>query len=455
MRSSGGVTSLFLRPWLETLMSSPVESFRPRALPGSSPTRIRSWDDALKHAAKALEIHAPPDRHDERWLYTRAQDFLPPLTDSGEIAASPESELGTELTPPTSSEEVLLLEDGKLGDPEARRRDGLRHGVTLRTMREAWSEDPALMKRIALRSPIRDRYFVWWNTAHLDDGYVVVVSRERPHHRPLQILWRSPNALAVRRLLLILEPGARLDLVECEAARPNQLRHLVRDIHLEREATLHHALLDVPGVNENWLWTTGVVADEKAAYHALGVHAGARKARHEICVDLIGARAHATLDAAVLLPSKHVFDLQTEIVHRADATESRQLVHAATSARATAVYGGTIVVESATKGVVAHQQSRGLLLDPASDIDSRPELHIRSDDVLCTHGASIGAIDPEGLFYLQSRGLNASQARALLLRAFALRVLETFPAAASAALRTTLAERLEVLVRLLVPEAGL
>ena len=90
-----------------------------------------------------------------------------------------------------------------------------------------------------------------------------------------------------------------------------------------------------------------------------------------------------------------------------------------------------------------------------SDIDSRPELHIRSDDVLCTHGASIGAIDPEGLFYLQSRGLNASQARALLLRAFALRVLETFPAAASAALRTTLAERLEVLVRLLVPEAGL
>ena len=436
-------------------MSSPVESFRPRALSGSSPTRIRSWDDARTHAEKALEVHAPPDRHDERWRYTRAQDFLPPLAGRDETTVSAERKLGTELTSPTPSEEILLLEDGKIGDPEARRRDGLRHDVSLRSLREAWSEDPTLMKRIVLSSPIRDRYFVWWNTAHLDDGYVIVVSRERPHDRPLQILWRSPNAVAVRRLLLVLEPGARLDFVECETAHPNQLRHLVRDIHLGREATLHHALLDAPGVRENWLWTTGVVVDEGAAYHALGVHAGARKARHEICVDLSGARAQATLDAAVLLPSKHVFDLQTEIVHRADATESRQLVHSATAARATAVYGGTIVVESATKGAVAHQQSRGLLLDPASDINSRPELHIRSDDVLCTHGASIGAIDPEGLFYLQSRGLNASQARALLLRAFALRVLETFPAAASEVLRTALAERLEVLVRLLVPEVAL
>ena len=416
---------------------------KPHVFPGP-----RDWQDYQNQTAVVLGDQTPPDSHDERWRYTRAQDFLPPV--STEEASEPRRR--TALDRAFFSDETLVMTPGSLDTPRKRQACGRRHGLSLWTLEEAWAQHPELLQPVLSRSPVRDHYFVRWNTAHLGEGYCIYIPRERPPDRPLELLWQDANPVTVRRLILVLESGARLDLVESETGLRSGLRNVVREIDLHPQAKLRHTLLDSLGEHEIWLWTTGVCIHERAAYHARAVHAGNHRARHELRIALQGAEARATLNFASLLVPRYVFDLQTEILHRADATESRQIVHAAAAGHARAVYGGTVVVEAGTHEALAHQQSRGLLLERGAEVDTRPELRIHSDDVRCTHGASIGELDPDILFYLQSRGVDPARARALLLQAFASQALdESNTRTGDAPLSPPITAQLLTLVRRLVP----
>jgi Fe-S cluster assembly protein SufD len=424
----------------------------PSPLPEKAPhsPHTLGWRDYREETLRHLAGESPPDGRDEHWRYTRAQDFCPPLPSAETTPARTQE---TEFDALFPAEETLVLGPGALDDPQARRTWEQCHGLIVRTLDEAWEQEPDLLRPVLERSPVRDQYFVRWNTAHLKEGYCLRVRGNRAVGRTLKILWKETEPAAIRRTILVLEPGAQLDLVEGEAGLPGGWRNVVREIHVRPHARLRHLLLDSLEKEETWLWTTGVCVDEDSSYELLAVHAGNKRARHDLHISLQGLQSRAALNAVALLPTRRHLDLQTEIRHRSDRTESRQLVHIAAAEQAHGVYGGNVVVEPATHDTLAHQQSRGLLLSGRAEIDTRPELRIHSDDVRCSHGASVGELDPEILFYLRSRGIDLDRARALLLEAFAAQVFNESNVEQDSGLRAPVTARLSALVRLLVKDS--
>ena len=155
---------------------------------------------------------------------------------------------------------------------------------------------------------------------------------------------------------------------------------------------------------------------------------GARLSRQQPWLRLAEG-AEAGLDGLALLDSHQVADTHSFLLHAEPHATSHQLHKCIVDGQARAIFNGQIRVAPRAQGTDARQQSRNLLLSEAARVDTKPQLEIYADDVKCSHGATVGQLDPEELFYLQSRGLNADDARNLLTYGFAADVLNRIPVA--------------------------
>jgi Fe-S cluster assembly protein SufD len=145
---------------------------------------------------------------------------------------------------------------------------------------------------------------------------------------------------------------------------------------------------------------------------------GARLARAEIHARLAGPNATAHLNAAQLLGGSQHADFTTVISHDAPNCASRQTVKTVLTGRSRGVFQGKIEVARAAQKTDGYQMNQALLLSPDAEMDSKPQLEIYADDVKCSHGATVGELDGEQLFYLRSRGVPEAEARMMLVRAF-------------------------------------
>lgn len=416
-----------------------------------SPMISTAWSNHRNASLSILERLPLPDSKNERWRYTQGRDFL---LDQPHVplAYDPQPRDPPPRLLPAGSSDVLTISQGLLSDSSFHQEIKRLTDLGCETLEEALLHHSRETVHLLDRSRIKDEYFVHWNTVRCTQGLVIRVPRSRPA-QPLELLWSHRQSPSLFRLVLIVGSGARLQLIEQESSQRDTLRHIVREIFLEQGAELDHVLLDdVDDDGGRWLWTTGVHLDEGASYRGIALHTGARKARHDWHVFLEGRGAHSQLHAVSMLGPDRVCDLETDVRHRGDGTISRQLVHISATARAHGIYGGSVTIAQRTKGVDAQQQIRGLQLDRAANIDARPELHIHSDDVRATHGASIGEIDPLSLFYLRSRGLDEWYSRALLLDAFSQRVLTEMDGSLPTVTAEALSMRLRAISLRLVPE---
>ncbi len=215
-----------------------------------------------------------------------------------------------------------------------------------------------------------------------------------------------------------LGQGASLTLLEVAAGQGVYWHNPVTEIALAAQATLNHYRLQEESAEAFHLAT--IVADvaEDALYNAFSLVLGARLSRAEIHARLAGPNARAHLNAAQLLRGRQHGDITTVVSHLAPAGSSRQTVKSVLSDHARGVFQGKIAVDRVAQKTDGYQMSQALLLSPRAEMDVKPELEIFADDVKCSHGATIGALDPEQLFYLRSRGIPEAQARAMLIRAF-------------------------------------
>jgi Fe-S cluster assembly protein SufD len=159
-----------------------------------------------------------------------------------------------------------------------------------------------------------------------------------------------------------------------------------------------------------------VAAD--AMYRAHIADFGGKLSRSELHVALEGEGAEAHLSGVSLLSNKRHADVTTHITHEVGNTHSTQLFKLIAADHSRGVYQGKISVAKGANGSDSRQTAKGLLLGERAEIDLKPELEILADDVKCAHGAAIGDLDPESLFYLRSRGIAGAEARAMLMRAF-------------------------------------
>ena len=220
------------------------------------------------------------------------------------------------------------------------------------------------------------------------------------------------------RFSVLLEEGASLQLLEIARGEGLYVSNLVLEVELRERARLTHVLLQDEGRQALHFSTVYAAVGQGASYDSFTLTLGAALARHEVHARLQGRGAAVQVNGAQLLSGTQHADLTSTIAHDAPACTSRQTVKNVLSGSARAVFQGKIVVARVAQKTDGYQMNQALLLSDTAEIDSKPELEIYADDVKCSHGATAGALDEEQLFYLRSRGIPATEAHAILVRAF-------------------------------------
>ena len=236
---------------------------------------------------------------------------------------------------------------------------------------------------------------------------------------------RADQAFAFHlRHRIRLAEQATLTLVEIDKGDGVYWQNSVFEIELAAGARFQHFRLQQE--SEAAFNTTSLYANiaRGAAYEHFTLTLGARLSRTEIEANLLGENALAHLNAAQLLGGGQHGDFTSIIRHKAPNCPSRQTVKSVLAGKAHGVFQGKIEVDQIAQKTDGYQMSQALLLSPHAEMDIKPELQIFADDVKCSHGATIGALDEEQVFYLRSRGIPEADARQILIRAFLEEALE-------------------------------
>jgi Fe-S cluster assembly protein SufD len=386
-------------------------------------------DSALRAAAAAAfkEAGLPggaPGRRIEAWKFTS----LRPLAEADFARSEPRHEAETTLAG------LLLLDAPRIVFVDGQLRDDLSVMPPAGFARFAEQPDfgtltwPDREPMVALNTMLATDGAAMHVPAGLDGGLVQLVSLA------------DGDADYHTRHSVRLAEGARLTLVEISAGNGAHLLNTVAEIHVAEGAHLTHIRLQDEAATAFHVSTTYADVAPKATYDSFTLNLGARLSRTEVHATLSGAGAVAHLNAAQIMAGTQHSDFTTVVSHTAPNCTSRQTVKNVLAGRSRGVFQGKIEVARAAQKTDGYQMNQALLLSPYAEVDSKPELEIFADDVKCSHGATVGELDPEQMFYLRSRGIPDAEARSILVRAF---LAEALDAVADETIRSRLEAAVE------------
>jgi Fe-S cluster assembly protein SufD len=274
--------------------------------------------------------------------------------------------------------------------------------------------------------------FVALNTAFLDAVLTVPVIRVPAGmivERPIEIDWEVPeeracdpdysSPLAAQpRTLIIVGANAQCTIVETYKGAGRYFTNAVTEIVAGDGAVIDHYKVQRESVDAFHVATMQVVLGRSASFTTHSISLGGALVRNDIGVTL-SEGSDATVNGLYLVNGTQHVDNHTVIDHAKPHGTSHELYKGILDGRASAVFNGRILVRKDAQKTDSKQTNKNLVLSDDAVIDTKPELQIFADDVRCTHGATIGQLDAESLFYLQSRGIGKAQARSLLTQAFA------------------------------------
>jgi Fe-S cluster assembly protein SufD len=302
------------------------------------------------------------------------------------------------------------------------------------SLADALTHDASVERELGRLVPIEMNGFVALNTAFFRDGAFISIPPGVAVPEPIHVVHYSSNgprpSASHPRNLVILGEGSTATIVETYlgGGEHRSLTNAVTEVVLGEGAVLTHCKsvsASVSGQNQAYhVGATSVRQERGSVYTSISFTAGPGLARNDLRVTLQEERADCTL-LGLYLPSgsEHV-DNHTVIDHAAPHGTSRQLYKGILDGRGRAVFNGRIVVRPGAQQTDARQTNKNVLLSSDATIDTKPQLEILADDVKCSHGATVGQLDPEMLFYLKSRALSGDAARALLTYGFAADVIE-------------------------------
>ncbi len=277
---------------------------------------------------------------------------------------------------------------------------------------------------------IGDNVFAALNTALMQDAAVLVVPRHVALAAPVHVLFvtSQAGALSHPRCLVLAEAGSRVTLIEDYVSLQDAacLINPVTEILLGDQANLTHVRVQRNGLQSFHVAHCAVSVGRAAHYQSVSVALGAQLSRYDLRVTL-GEGAECAVDGLALIEGNQLADTHSFVDHAQPHATSRQLHKCIADGSARAVFNGRVMVRPGAQHTDSQQSSRNLLLSGRAQVDTQPQLEIFADDVKCTHGATIGQLDAEEVFYLQSRGLSDSVARKLLTYAFGAEILERIP----------------------------
>jgi Fe-S cluster assembly protein SufD len=405
-----------LQPWLAALDE------RPRG-------GVRWLQDLRDHAASRFVELGFPSTRDEEWRFTNVSPIA-----STEFRLAPPSKLdpavlGTFLW--ADAPFRLVIVNGRFA-PELSRTSGLPTGLRFGSLAAAVTEQADVVGRYLgqLADP-NSRAFAALNTAFAHDGAYVYVPDGLVFEQPLQILFVSTSdgpvaSMSHPRTLIVAGDHSQVQVVETYVSTQGQkhFTNAVTEIVAGEYAVLDHYKVEEESVDAFHMASMHIHASRSSNVSTHAFTLGGRIVRNDIIAVLDGEGAECTLNGLYLADGERLVDTHTTIDHAKPHCPSHEVYKGILGGRAKAVFNGKIIVRIDAQKTDAKQTNRALLLSDNATINTKPQLEIFADDVKCTHGAAIGQLDEDAIFYLRARGLTYLEARDMLIHAFAGEILE-------------------------------
>ena len=400
------------------------------ALAGLAPRQAGgpAWARRRQQALERLLARGLPERRDENWRYldhARLGAYsLEPAGHAASVPAMPAL--------PLSSMQRVTLVDGRF---ERSLSDAPADGVQVEDLADLLARDPdAALGRLRAPGDDPDDRYALLADAFAANGALIRVAAGAAPAAPVCLTHLASAAAPGThhaRLSIELGAGAKLVLVErfATAGAAAVLGNLAAELSLGAGATLVHVRLHEHGAAAAQIETWVARQDAGSRYEQHLLATGGAVLRSNLRLALAGEAAECRLLGLFVADGERQVDLHTLVTHEAPATRTEQECRGIARNRGRGAFSGRIVVQPAARGADASQSSRNLLLSPLAEINARPQLEIRTDDVRCRHGATVGSLDEAQLFYLRSRGLDAAAAAALLTWAFCADLIGRLPVA--------------------------
>ena len=287
-----------------------------------------------------------------------------------------------------------------------------------------------LDRKIAGRvADIKTTGLVALNSVLLTDGLALRVTNSHQQQRPIQLIFLTSDKFCGEthnRITVDIEENSNATICETHGAIGNGtgLCNYVMEILVGKNALLRYVVHQQAAKKINHIVARTGRIDQDAKFIGFSMLEGGVLSRSETTLALTGVGSEAKLSGIALMRGRQHCDVTTDIMHEVSRCNSEQVFKNVIDGHGRAVFQGRVYVAQDAQVTEAHQLNRNLLLSKNARADSKPELIIHADDVKCSHGATVGDLDEEALFFLRSRGITENIARGLLIRGFAAEMFE-------------------------------
>ncbi|AFZ32800.1 Iron-regulated ABC transporter permease protein SufD [Gloeocapsa sp. PCC 7428] len=403
-----------------------------------------SWLEAIRDRATAI-VHQSkfPTTRDEEWRFTDVSPLKQVKFQAAPLVVPDLAALKPLLLPEADRSRLVFVNGIYAPELSA---VVLSDGVVASNLDRLPPAYRSRLENYLAQIPGTEEVFTALNTAAIADVAVVWIPKNVVVETPIHLLFVSTASVAPivtqPRCLVVAESGSSITLIEdyfnqitnleaeeseAEVGEPIYFTNAVTEIWLEENAQVNHTRIERDSPEAFHIGKTAIAQARDSRYTCNAINLGAKLSRHNLDIFQTGEQTQTTLNGLTKIAGNQVADTHSNLALNHPYGTSHQLHKCIVGDRAHAVFNGKIFVPKPAQQTDAAQLNRNLLLSPKARVDTKPQLEITADNVKCAHGATVSQLDDEEVFYLQSRGLNANEARNLLINAFAAEIINQIP----------------------------
>lgn len=386
-----------------------------------------TWLKNLRQQAdEQLDSLPQPRRKLEAWRYSRVDALLKqPFTP---VLQSPDC---SAIRKPTgNSPHSLVFVDGWFS-PALSSTNHLPAGVTLASIAQTLKDgDKLLRQSLGSIANSGENLFTALNTALINDGLFLHVAADARVDEPIEVFYlntASEQALLVQpRNLLVIGENAEATVIEHFLSGEGKayFHNNITEVLLQANASLSHYRIQDESASAWHLSNLYVQQDAHSHYHGITLSFGGKWARTDYRARFCGSEANCDLRGLYLAGDDQLSDFHLDIHHNYPGCNSREQFKGLLYGKGRAVFDGRILVSQAAQLTDAQLTNDNLMLTRNAEVNTKPQLEIYADDVKCSHGTTVGQLDPQQIFYLRSRGIDETRATHMLCQGFAREIIE-------------------------------
>lgn len=392
--------------------------------------------DLQREAAREIVGKELPTTRHEEWKYCSLKSL-------GKKTFVPSSRIDSPNVPadaaayiyPEAEHHHLTFVNGVYSE-ELSKTDQLPEGVIVANLADVLRDgNEQALKHLGRHARWEDDPFVPLNTAAFRDGAFIYVPRSVKIADPIQLLFintdETEQYVMTPRCLIVGDRSSEMTVVEDHIGLGNNVYFncTVSEIALAENSHMTHVKLQRDSKKSFHISRLAADISRDSDYKSYAVHLGSQLSRSDVKAVLTDENTHATLDGLVMVNGNQLSDTHSVMDHTMPNCTSHQLHKCIIDGHGTSVFNGKIFVRQDAQKTDAFQENRNLQLSNSGMAYAKPQLEIFADDVSCSHGATIGQLDQDEVFYLKTRGLHDAQTRQILTYGFALDVIESIPVA--------------------------